>query len=111
MENARFPERISHIARTVLAPNKDECMNVEQFREYGRWAFRFLIEQYGFREAPLPEGKFVNDYMICFSSGVAWVGVLRSPGSLAPPSNVPILCGNWYKISPATRGRCNRRDA
>ena len=50
-------------------------MNVEQFREYGRWAFRFLIEQYGFREAPLPEGKFVNEYMVCFSNGVTWVGV------------------------------------
>jgi hypothetical protein len=50
-------------------------MNVEQFREYGRRAFRFLIERYGFREVPLPEGKHVNEYMVCFSNGMTWVGV------------------------------------
>jgi hypothetical protein len=50
-------------------------MNVEQFRERGRRAFRFLIEEYGFREVPLPEGKFVNQYMVCFSNDVTWVGV------------------------------------
>jgi len=75
LENTRFSEPISHVACTVLSAKKDECMNVEQFREYGRRAFRFLIEQYGFREVPPPEGKFVNEYMVCFSNGVTWVGV------------------------------------
>jgi hypothetical protein len=50
-------------------------VNVEQFRDHGRLAFRFLIEEFGFREVPLPEGKFVNQYMVCFSNGVTWVGV------------------------------------
>ena len=50
-------------------------MNVEQFQEYGHRAFRFLVEEYGFHEAPRPAGKLVNDYMVCFSNGVTWVGV------------------------------------
>ena len=50
-------------------------MNVEQFRKYGRQAFRFLVEEYGFRETALPDAKFVNEYMVCFSNGVTWVGV------------------------------------
>ena len=50
-------------------------MNVEEFREYGRQAFRFLIEEYGFREVPPPKDKFVNEYMVCFSNGVTWIGV------------------------------------
>ena len=50
-------------------------MNVEQFRKYGRQAFRFLVEECGFREAALPDSKFVNEYMVCFSNGVTWVGI------------------------------------
>jgi hypothetical protein len=50
-------------------------MDLNQFRNYGRRAFRFLIEEYGYSEAPLPEGEFVNQYMVCFSNGVTWIGV------------------------------------
>jgi hypothetical protein len=50
-------------------------MNVKQFREYGRRAFRFLIEEFGFLEVAPTKGKFVNEYMVCFSNGVTWVAV------------------------------------
>jgi hypothetical protein len=50
-------------------------MNVEQFREYGRRAFLFLNAEYDFHEAALPNGKYVNEYMVCFSNGVTWIGV------------------------------------
>ena len=33
-------------------------MSVNQFREDGRRAFRFLITEYGFREVRLPKTEF-----------------------------------------------------
>ena len=50
-------------------------MNVEEFREYGRRAFHFLVEEYGFREVPAPKGKSANEFVVCFSNGVTWIGV------------------------------------
>lgn len=50
-------------------------MDLKQFRNYVRRAFRFLIDDYEFSEVPLPKGEFVNEYMVCFSNGVTWVGI------------------------------------
>jgi len=50
-------------------------MDLNQFHDYARQAFQFLVEAYGYSEVPLPKGKFVNKYMVCFSNGVTWVGV------------------------------------
>jgi hypothetical protein len=49
-------------------------MNTDEFREYGRKAFQFLTEKYGFRECT-SDAYTNNEYSVCFSNGITWIGV------------------------------------
>lgn len=70
--------RVSRLLSGVFGSIRGDLVNLEQFRKYARRAFRFLVEDFGFSEVPLPKGEFVNQYMVCFSSDYAWVGASRA---------------------------------
>jgi hypothetical protein len=50
-------------------------VDIAEYRKYGRQAFRFLVKEYRYSDVPPPKGKHVNEYMVCFSNGMTWVGV------------------------------------
>ncbi|TWT63667.1 hypothetical protein [Rubinisphaera italica] len=50
-------------------------MNLEEFKVYVRHSFHFLIVEYGFIEVPAPKRKFINKFMVCYSTDVTWIGI------------------------------------
>jgi hypothetical protein len=48
----------------------------EEFKNWCRYAFKFLLSDYGFQEMPLPHPKHSNPYQARFSNGTIEIIVL-----------------------------------
>jgi len=75
------------------------CRNLASFLEAARHAFRFLVDEMGFREEELPPGEGLNPCQVWYSDGrtrivvagvdwgfgaTAWVGPLEGGGAELP---------------------------